>query len=621
MKAHPLSLLAPVLVFFLFAACGDDPSIAFNTDGDTEMNGEVSDGAAEGEDGEHAADGDWDFEFTEEWEDECPDTPPWPPGPAPPCRDFDAEPLPPPECWRVFDVPNPQANGSVCNDSEGQPGFCLDGACIPSVLETCWEMHGQCNDYTDTCPEGTLPAVEPLGCGLGVCCLSFSEIPCYQDSGICVPIPPPESSYIPCPDGFSPAMDDDTSCDIVGQLCCIAYHTECLVEGMYGPGDHSMDCCEGLSRISNEYLDAAGECATPDDDSGFWCANCPNWECGPGENPCNCETDCALPGACTNDDECHPDSCWTVGDVPPTYSTCVQVTYTCDHATGDCEMHEEEFEDWTCDLIAGECLPPVPNICESEGTGICVPFGRALCPDGTHANPDPLGCEGTCCLEARCLKLAGYCGIYEGQDCEPGYSGVSGDLGCPGEDRPFCCLPDGTQSICDQQGGYCIGWAPVCPETHYTSWEYPCFYGQCCVPVEQGPCMASGGVCTEPGAPCPEGSYPVDTSDPIWIPLGCPWERMQCCLPEENPCVGLGERGWAFGNDICCPGLDPASVAMVTPAGDCDLIGCECFLCLQIGDGICDAASGENECNSPDCEGPQPMCFDNSDCAPVPCQN
>ena len=135
----------------------------------------------------------------------------------------------------------------------------------------------------------------------------------------------------------------------------------------------------------------------------------------------------------------------------------------------------------------------------------------------------------------------------------------------------MCCVPEGTVSACEDQGGFCIGWAPVCPETHYTAWEYPCFYGQCCMPMEDGPCMQSGGQCTAPGSDCPEGFYPLDTSDPIWTPTGCPWEREQCCMPVENPCVGLGGRGYAFDQDVCCPGLMPAALTRVTPTGDCDV--------------------------------------------------
>ena len=55
MKAHHLSFLVLVLVLFLFTACDDGQSIAFDTDGDdaeagedadgdNEMNGEISDG-------------------------------------------------------------------------------------------------------------------------------------------------------------------------------------------------------------------------------------------------------------------------------------------------------------------------------------------------------------------------------------------------------------------------------------------------------------------------------------------------------------------------------------------------------------------------------------------------
>jgi hypothetical protein len=67
---------------------------------------------------------------------------------------------------------------------------------------------------------------------------------------------------------------------------------ECVDEG----GSHIVypgapDCCPGLGTISCESPDGDGNC--PGSCAGATiCANCPDGNCGPGENKCNCPADC-----------------------------------------------------------------------------------------------------------------------------------------------------------------------------------------------------------------------------------------------------------------------------------------------------------------------------------------
>jgi len=50
-------------------------------------------------------------------------------------------------------------------------------------------------------------------------------------------------------------------------------------------------CCEGLTPISCAAPDSAGAC-TQANCSAYFCTKCPDRICGPGENPCNCPSDC-----------------------------------------------------------------------------------------------------------------------------------------------------------------------------------------------------------------------------------------------------------------------------------------------------------------------------------------
>ncbi|UCC92125.1 MAG: hypothetical protein JSV39_02605 [Candidatus Aenigmatarchaeota archaeon] len=55
-------------------------------------------------------------------------------------------------------------------------------------------------------------------------------------------------------------------------------------------GEPGMECCEGLKGdVSYTVID--GECHSEMDVAV--CINCPNGECGSGENKCNCPEDCA----------------------------------------------------------------------------------------------------------------------------------------------------------------------------------------------------------------------------------------------------------------------------------------------------------------------------------------
>lgn len=65
----------------------------------------------------------------------------------------------------------------------------------------------------------------------------------------------------------------------------------CIPEGESGAvTPWEKNCCPGLNRIGCESPDQDGNCQPCL--GAFICAKCPNRECGPGENKCNCPQDC-----------------------------------------------------------------------------------------------------------------------------------------------------------------------------------------------------------------------------------------------------------------------------------------------------------------------------------------
>jgi hypothetical protein len=68
---------------------------------------------------------------------------------------------------------------------------------------------------------------------------------------------------------------------------------ECVNEGDAIDTSGTQQCCAGLSAISCHRPDPYGKCPDSLCDS-FPCAKCGNSVCGPGENVCNCPTDCVI---------------------------------------------------------------------------------------------------------------------------------------------------------------------------------------------------------------------------------------------------------------------------------------------------------------------------------------
>ena len=292
---------------------------------------------------------------------------------------------------------------------------------------------------------------------------------------------------------------------------------------------------------------------------------------------------------------------------------CLQSESVCDANSGNCIISEKEMLGYVCDYESGLCEENVHTLCESEDTGACILYGGRMCPEGLLLNQEPLGCDAMCCLEAECLYREGYCTMWQ-EGCEEDYHQSADILGCPGGRSALCCLK-GETPTCEENGGFCIGWAPVCPSGTDYDMTSVCEYGQCCMPSGSSNCVDAGGYCASENEFCWMGYEEENEA------RGCQQPNGLCCMPEQEECIPLGEIGMMFGNDVCCPGLSSSIFAEMTDDGECLLIDCSCFICLSKDDNYCDEINGEYSCNSEDCEESPQTCQNDLDCPSPQCMN
>jgi len=220
----------------------------------------------------------------------------------------------------------------------------------------------------------------------------------------------PCDAMIPCPEGFScyKFEDEDGPICWAGDPCVKCDSGECMIAESYpmqvfcigedcipeGKAqcdyeDWNLKCCEGLTPLSQIPVDENGDCgvALP---CGFICTKCGNGECGPGENICNCEEDCA--GPCN----------------PPSYpSDCSEVDYFQCGFMGWCEdgvLFADWHEHWFCDdkeeITEFECSHECPGGCD-EGEIMDWPEdGQAFVEQYCNKNKcKKTGCSGQICAD------------------------------------------------------------------------------------------------------------------------------------------------------------------------------------------------------------------------------
>jgi len=211
---------------------------------------------------------------------------------------------------------------NVCTD-------CGDGHCDS------WES--SCNCEWD-CP----PVVDPNfcfgnnACGPGEYC-KFPVGDCGQNgqAGECVIVPEVCSSEPQKVCGCN-NMTYQNEC-FLQQNQVSALHggqcqpLNCIAEGeAYDASDNTVSCCEGLNPIGLSEPDESGECTGSTTNKKI-CAFCPDNQCGPGENYCNCPQDC--------------------GDEPPQVP-CAELGGTCQTpppGTTGCTAGEEMDDGWCGD--------------------------------------------------------------------------------------------------------------------------------------------------------------------------------------------------------------------------------------------------------------------------------
>ncbi len=172
---------------------------------------------------------------------------------------------------------------------------------------TCGTGENKCNCPAD-CAEGDQCVAEggsrPVVPNAPECCEGLEPIDCDApgEDGTC-----PET---PCLGATFCAKCGDGTCGSGENKCnCVedcGDEPSCVTEGGSRPVvPGAPECCEGLEPISCHAPAGDGSCDTPCVGASI-CAKCGDGSCGPGENKCNCELDCAEEAACVAEGESRP---------------------------------------------------------------------------------------------------------------------------------------------------------------------------------------------------------------------------------------------------------------------------------------------------------------------------
>ncbi len=598
-------------------------------------------------------DGDTDSLGESDQDQSCPDDPTYPPAlPPETCKKWQAFRMDPPDCWGWRMVADSTQNGEACFDNENSPGQCVDGTCIANSgdgdqadgdqvdgdstdgdstdgdqtdgdltdgdladgdapMNICQQEGGSCNDYTANCPSDSRLLSGDGLCDLGVCCIPLSAIDCYNSGGYCSPTGDPQNSYFTCREGYH-AAQSAMECDLfggdAGEWCCEKDTSPCVAEGgvtnILDDWPDNDQCCEGLDEVSNAVPDEQNQCiALPD--GTHYCTYCGDGICGPGENYCRCYEDCATPGQCQENSDCPLDTCYDL-PVASVFPVCSQQSYSCDQTSGNCTMAEEIISESICDASSGLCKPWGPTVCESEGNGECIMYGRATCAEGSALNEDPLGCDAMCCLDAACLDEGGYCTMWQ-TGCKEGFvEGGGVDKDCPGGRSALCCVPE--QNTCTPLGGVAIMPDGFCcnglkaAEMAEVGSNGECLYPDCscfvCISEGDGFCdeenhenECNSADCEGPIPECLQDSdCPVTACNPSISADYCLLRYHQC---EDTECV-------AYDVGVQEARCDPYSLHCVTnDYSDCEMAGGYCSHYLAGCDDGYEASSDAEQLGCP----------------------
>lgn len=296
--------------------------------------------------------------------------------------------------------------------------------------------------------------------------------------------------------------------------CSWKCDAECVPEGGSVPVvPNAPKCCPGLVQIPCDAPNVQGECQACVGAS--LCTYCGDARCGPGENVCNCPSDCT--GACLGlggrfmDFETEGRCC--EGLVP--VDDCVPAGEGC--ACPDCPCHIcLPCGDGVCGPFENECncpadcpveecvgeggsipvIPDPPKCCPGlvkvpchapdekgeclvcVGATLCTKCGDGQCGKGENLCNCPADCGGECLgLGETFLSFhtAGKCcaGLQAMPDC---HIGTNGGCSCP-KCPCYICLPCG-DGVCD-------------PFEHLCNCAQDCPTADKCVPTKKSECLGN----------------------------------------------------------------------------------------------------------------------------------
>ncbi len=277
-----------------------------------------------------------------------------------------------------------------------------------------------------------------------------------------------EATILPdeaAPDVAADLQTDDVIADVTQEVVTPDIYDEdllsCIGEGqVLANAEAGNLCCPGLTQIPDCVAEVFGELSCMCTEASM-CTHCGDFDCGPGENVCNCPGDCPFeaPSGCVLDGgECMPgqpttDGC-PYGWGPVELPGCTEIEVCCMTDQTVCAVKGETVSGMPGDESCCPSLAPIPATEIDPATGDCaVMIGGmicAVCGDGVCES----GWENMCNCPDDCPLPPGECyGTY---------------VTCPGED--YCKHPQGS---CNAVGsvGLCteipvLGcdkiYAPVC---------------------------------------------------------------------------------------------------------------------------------------------------------------
>ncbi|MFH1529682.1 MAG: hypothetical protein ABIK09_02985 [Pseudomonadota bacterium] len=474
----------------------------------------------------------------------------------------------------LFDYASPELLGWILGDDNPFPKFIagdekdptLDTTCVPNFTgcecsydPICFKSCGTC-ESTHFCQDRKcLPYCGDLFCDSAkgenaLTCPADCGVHCGD--GVCTP-----GELESCPQDCSTLCGNGKCDEASGESPCNCTEDcgHCCVNGECNGMENQVNCPEDCGLACGNYTcDLTEDCITCPQDCG---PCCPNGVCAANENCGTCPQDC---GICCGDGKCEPgkgESC----------STCKQ-------DCGDC------CGDGQCKAAQGEtCLTCVPDCGQCCGNGQCDNGEKCgTCPQDCGLCCGNQQCEAnfnesSCSCEADCIDNPNTC-----SSCQCGTSG--GSCSC----APDCGLTGNCCANICSSCGLCV----VCGDGQCTGAE-SC---KSC-PADCGPCCGNG-VC-----------QPQQNETSCSCPADCP-DDLDTCSPCQ--CGGSGDAckcgpSCVLTGDCCanactacgsCPAVCGGGACAATEG--CGTCPADCGSCC--GNGICQAALGEDSCSCPtDC--------------------